>query len=260
MVTKVGIALSGGGARGISHLGVLQALDDMNVPIHALSGTSSGAIVGAFYAAGVTSGELLEIIKKTRLYRFIRPAMSRTGLLKVEKLRDLFAKHLPCNTFQELNKKLTVVATDVVKGQSRYFQEGDLIQAVLASSCMPVIFDPIAIDGVRYIDGGILNNLPVEPLQTDCNFIIGSHCNPVDPNFKVKHVKALLERTLLLAIRNNTLARKKHCHLFIEPPALEKFIGSDFEKAHEIYQIGYDYTWERKSEILEKVEGSNEKT
>ncbi len=248
-MTKVGVALSGGGARGIAHLGVLQALDDMGVQIQAISGTSSGAIAGAFYAGGMPPKEVLDLIIKTSLYKFLRPAISRTGLLKIQQLRRLFEKHLPQTSFQGLQRELTVVATDIVKGQSAYFKEGNLIDSVLASCCMPVIFDPIKIEGISYIDGGILNNLPIEPLQQTCDIVIGSHCNPVDANFKVKNAKALLERTLLMAIRNNTLTRKDQCHFYLEPSELEKFIGSDFGKAQEIYQIGYDHTWSQRAAI-----------
>ncbi len=249
----IGLALSGGGARGIAHLGVLQALDDLGIEINALSGTSSGAIVGAFYASGVAPRKVLEIIKNTKLLWFVRPAISKTGLLKVQKLQDLFSKHLPFRSFQELPKRLTINATDVKLGESKYFHEGDLIPAILASSCMPVIFDPIVIDSVAYIDGGILNNLPIEPLKSTCDTVVGSHCNPVDREFQIKNAKALLERTFLMAIRNNTLHRQQQCHVFIEPPALGKYIGSDFDKATEIYQIGYDYTLGRQDELLSLV-------
>ena len=248
---KIGVALSGGGARGIAHLGVLQALDDMGLKIHALAGTSSGAIAGAFYAGGMAPKQVLELIIKTSLLKFMRPAVSRRGLLKIQKLRSLFEKHLPQTSFQDLHRNLTVVATNIVKGESAYFDQGDLIDSVLASCCMPVIFDPIKIEGVSYMDGGILNNLPIEPLQESCEVIIGSHCNPVDGDFKVKNAKALLERTLLMAIRNNTLTRRDQCHIYLEPAALEKYIGSDFGKAREIYQIGYDHTWARRASIGE---------
>ncbi len=237
----IGLALSGGGARGIAHLGVLQAFDDLGIQINALSGTSSGAIAGAFYASGVAPRKVLEIIKKTKFLWFIRPAISMTGLLKMQKLQDLFSKHLPFNSFQDLPKKLTINATDINKGTTKFFHEGDLVSAILASCCMPVIFDPLVIDGVSYIDGGILNNLPIEPLKSTCDRVVGSHCNPVDREFQAKNAKALLERTFLMAIRNNILHRQQQCDLFIEPPALGKYRGSDLDKASEMFQIGYDY-------------------
>ena len=246
---RAGLALSGGGARGIAHLGMLEAFDELGIKFDEISGTSFGAVAGAFYASGIKPAEVLKLVIKTKLIRFIRPAISKTGLLKVEKLNDLFSKHLPVNDFKELGKKLTVNATDIKKGEIKYFDQGPLIPAILASCCMPVIFDPMMIEGTAYIDGGILNNLPVEPLQPGCEVIVGSHCNPVEPNFKVKNAKALLERTLLMAIRNNTLQRREYCHLFIEPAALGGYIGSDFDKARQIYDIGYGHVMEGRNEI-----------
>ena len=251
---KIGIALSGGGARGIAHLGVLQALDDLGFEVSELSGTSFGAVAGAFYASGIAPKDALAMVKKTKLIFFIRPAISKTGLLKVEKLKDLFAKYLPYNSFEQLNRKLTINATDIRQGETRYFNSGELIPAILASCCMPVIFDPIEIDGVSYIDGGILNNLPVEPLLPACDLIIGSHCNPVHRQFQVKNAKALLERTLLMAIRNNTLQRQQLCQLYLEPPDLGRYIGSDFDKATEIYQIGYDYVMNKENSLRSLLE------
>ncbi len=253
-MTKIGITLSGGAARGIAHLGVLKAFDDLGIEISAVSGTSSGAIVGSFYASGVPPDEVLKILKKVKLFKFVQPAISKTGLLKVDKLKKLFARHLPVDSFQALTKRLTINATDIVKGETRYFDQGPLIPPILASCCMPVIFDPVVIDGVSYIDGGILNNLPVEPLLSECDIIVGSHCNPVGQDFKIKNAKALLERTLLMAIRNNTLQRQQQCHYFIEPPALTEFIGSDFDKTEQMFEIGYHYVQQRSEDLMKILE------
>ena len=254
MRPKIGLALSGGAARGIAHLGILQAIEELEIEISALSGTSSGAIVAAFYASGMPPRDVLQIIKETKLVKFVRPAISKTGLLKVEKLETLFSRHLPSSSFQELTKKLTVTATDINRGESRYFDTGALVLPILASCCMPVIFDPVVIEGVSYVDGGILNNLPVEPLKAECDVIIGAHCNPVDRDFKVTNAKALMERTFLMAIRNNTLERQQWCDYFIEPPALAKYIGFDVDKSEELFQIGYDYVKQHSEDLLRAVE------
>lgn len=252
-MTKIGLALSGGGARGIAHLGVMQALDELGVQIDAISGTSAGAIMGAFYAADVAPKEVVEFIKSIKWLKFVRPAISKTGLLSVHKLKALFVRHLPVNSFQETTKSLTINATDISKGEIRYFNQGELIPAILASCCMPVIFDPMVIDGTAYMDGGVLNNLPVEPLKESCEVVIGSHCNPVDREFAITNAKTLLERTFLMAIRNNTLQRQELCDVFIEPPALGKYVGSDFNKADELFKIGYDYTLSRSKELLQVI-------
>lgn len=248
-MAKIGLALSGGGARGIAHLGVLQAFDELGIEISEISGTSFGAVAGAFYASGISPREAFELVQKTKLIFYLRPAISSTGLLKVEKLNRLFSRYLPFRSFQELNKKLTINATDIKKGETRFFNQGELIPAILASCCMPVIFAPIVIDGVAYIDGGILNNLPIEPLQVSCSVVVGSHCNPVDREFRARNAKALLERTFLMAIRNNILPRQQQCQFFIEPPELGKYIGSDFDKASDIFRIGYEHVMSRKTEL-----------
>ena len=112
----------------------------------------------------------------------------------------------------------------------------------MASSCVPPLFSPIAVNGELYVDGGILNNLPIEPLRDHCDILIGSHCNPVDETFKFGSMKALAERSLLLAISRNAYQRREFCDLFLEPPSLKKFVTSDIGKAKQLFEIGYDYT------------------
>ena len=239
---KIGLALSGGGARGIAHLGVLQALEEIGAKPQMISGSSAGALFGALYAQGYPASEILQFAKKTKMFRILRLAGSRVGLFRIEKLGKELGQYFTHNDFASLEIPLAVAATDITEGKSVIFEKGELIKAVLASCCMPVIFRPVEFNSSAYVDGGLLNNLPIEPLQASCSQIIGSHCNPVMPNFKVKHAKALLERTFLMAIRNNVLMRQAACDVFLEPPELGKYIGSDFGKADEIFDIGYKYT------------------
>ncbi|WP_316929017.1 patatin-like phospholipase family protein [Nitritalea halalkaliphila] len=161
----LGIALSGGGIRGIAHLGVLQALNDYGIfPTH-LSGSSAGAIVGAMYAKGFAPKEIFDIIVQTNYFKFIRPAISWTGILKMDTTEELYRKYLGEDSFESLNVKLTVAATDIQRGKVIYFNQGELIKPVMASSCIPGMFDPIQIGNKILVDGGVLNNLPVEPLE-----------------------------------------------------------------------------------------------
>jgi NTE family protein len=137
---------------------------------------------------------------------------------------------------------LTVVATNVKKGKSKFFYSGDLVIPILASSCLPVIFNPVVIDKKLYIDGGILNNLPVEPLIGHCDRIIGVHTNPIDAKNLPSNMKAVFERTMMMTINYNVYARKGKCDVFLEPKALSKFNVFDFKKGQEIFDIGYHYT------------------
>lgn len=239
---KVGLVLSGGGARGIAHLGVMKALEELHIPINIISGASFGAIAGAFYADGHTPEEIFKIIVKTNLFKILQPAINWTGLLNFEKSEHLFEQYLTARTFEELKLPLTVVATNVKKGKSKFFYSGELIRPILASSCLPVIFNPVKIDKKLFIDGGILNNLPVEPLIGHCDKIIGVHTNPIDAKNMPTNMKAVFERTMMMTINYNVYARKRKCDVFLEPKALCRFNVFDFKKGQEIFDIGYHHT------------------
>lgn len=237
---KIGIALSGGGVRGISHLGVLKALNQRGIFPNRISGSSAGAIAGALYAAGYEPDEILEIILKTNYFKFLRPAISWTGLLKMETLEELFKKYLPENSFEALRMPLTVAATDVKRAKVVYFSEGELIKPIMASSCIPGMFDPIAIDKHYYLDGGILNNLPVEPLDGICDVVIGVNCNHLPVEHNIKNIKGLIERSVIMSMNYNVYSRKDKCDFFIEPKGLAKFGVFDIKKARDIFQNGYE--------------------
>jgi NTE family protein len=239
---KVGLVLSGGGARGIAHLGVMKALEELGIQINIISGASFGAIVGAFYADGYTPEEIFKIIVETNLFKMVQPAINWRGLLSLEKSEPLFNQYLKARTFEELKIPLTVVATNVKKGKSKFFYTGDLLRPVLASSCLPVIFNPVEIDNKLYIDGGILNNLPVEPLIGHCDKIIGVHTNPIDAKNKPTNMKAVFERTMMMTINYNVYARKSKCDVFLEPKTLCRYNVFDFKKGQEIFDIGYEHT------------------
>ncbi|MES2731291.1 MAG: patatin-like phospholipase family protein [Bacteroidota bacterium] len=246
---KIGVALSGGGARGIAHLGVLKALLEQGIVPDMISGVSAGAIAGALYASGYHPDEVLEIIVSTKMFRFMRPAMSRVGILKMERTDEIYLKYLTGNSFEKLNIPLVVSATNLNLGQTVYFSTGELIKAVQASSCIPVLFEPIIFNGNTYADGGILNNLPVEPLLETCDCIIGVHANPYDTQLRLKSMKAVIERSLLLAIHNNVVQRIKCCDLFIEPSELKHFVTFDIAKARQIFEIGYRHTMAMANQI-----------
>jgi NTE family protein len=238
---KIGISLSGGGSRGIVHIGILKAIDEAGIKISMVTGTSAGSIVGAFYCSGYSPDNIMDIIRETRLIKYVRPAISLSGLLKLETIAPIFRKYLKNDTFDALKIPLVVAATNVRKGKNTFLHDGELVKSVLASCAVPVVFDPIKINGEVYIDGGILNNLPVEPLVGHCDVIIGSNCNPISENYEPGNMRSLMERSLLMAISVNTYLKREQCDLFLEPEELKNYGGFDFSKAEEIFKIGYDY-------------------
>ena len=251
---KIGITLSGGGARGIAHLGALAALEEAGLKPHIVSGVSSGAIIGALYAYGMRPQFILETLLKTSIFRYLRPAWSKIGFLNIERLIKIYKKYLPTHTFEELSCKLYISAADIREGKTVFYSEGNLINAILASSCLPVLFAPIEIDNKLMVDGGVINNLPVEPLIGQCDLIIGVHANPTNTQFNIRSIKSMIERTFHLAVAMNVKERIKYCDLFIEPPDLAHFSIFEISKAKEIYQVGYDYTRKVIAESKEMLE------
>jgi NTE family protein len=239
---KTGIVLSGGGARGVAHLGVLKALDELGVVIDCISGTSAGALAGALYAQGIKPDAIFELIKGMRIYNSVRPAWARTGLLNMDGIKELLQKNIPVNNFKSLSIPLTVAATDLRKGQVHYFSDGELIDAILASCSIPAIFNPVSLHGNLYVDGGLVDNLPVKPIRQQCDFIIGSHCNNISPDVDVTNIKLVIERSLLVAIYSNTEISRSMCDVFIEPPRMDRFSSLDLSKIQEIFDFSYRFT------------------
>ena len=243
--TTLSLALSGGGARGIAHLGVLAALDELQIPVGRLAGVSSGAIAGAFYAAGFPPREILRLLLDVNVVRLTRPVFSRFGLLGLEAVEQLLARHLgAATTFADLRLPLTLVATDLIAGESVYFDSGPLLPPLLASSAVPILYRAVEYQGRQLVDGGLLQNLPVGPLLPFAATapVVGVHCNPRNREARIPSLRRLIERTLHLAISANTIASKTQCQLLLEPPELQQYRPLSYRRGAEMFDIGYRYT------------------
>jgi NTE family protein len=239
---KTGLVLSGGGARGMCHLGVIKALEEFGVKIDCIAATSAGSITGALYSYGYKPEEIIRMIGSTSFARSLRLAWTWTGLLSLDGLKDLFLKFIPENSFDVLKIPVTLAATEIRKGRIEYFTQGELIPAILASCCVPAVFNPVQYNGGTYVDGGVLDNLPVKAIHDKCDFIIGSHCNFILSEVNLTNFRSIIERSLLMAISGNTTMSKTLCNILIEPPEVGRYSGFDLSKAKEIFDIGYLYT------------------
>ncbi|WP_018477814.1 patatin-like phospholipase family protein [Pontibacter roseus] len=251
---RVGLALSGGAARGIAHLGVLKAFDEIGIKPTIISGVSSGAIAGVFYAAGFSPDDILKLIKELRLYRVMRLAIGQVGILHLDAVERLFHRYLGADaTFEDLGIPVIISATDMNEGVTAYFRSGDLIKPLLASCAVPVLYRPVSINGMLLNDGGLLNNMPIDPLKGNCDIKIGVHSNPVNHQARITTLRSMVERTLHLAINNNVKLRMHQCDFFLEPQDLKYYRLMSFGKADEIFDIGYRYTLSLKEKLLKLV-------
>jgi NTE family protein len=241
---KIGLALSGGGARGIAHIGVIKAMEEMGIKPDVISGTSAGSIVGVLYASGMRPDQIFDVVSHLSIFKSVKIAWAWSGLLKMEGLQILLTKHIPANTFESLKIPLTVAATEVRLGEIRYFSSGELAPAIISSCSIPGVFDPVHFNDRLYVDGGLLDNLPARPIRDKCDFLIGSHCNHLTADYDEHSLKAVIERSMLITVSANTTASRMICDLVIEPPHMGRFSVFEMNKAQEIFDAAYKYTKE----------------
>jgi NTE family protein len=253
---KIGLVLSGGGARGFAHLGLLEALNEAGIHPDVISGTSAGALTGVLYADGYSPKEILEFLNPGSRLDFMRPALPREGLLQIGGMIKILKNHLRAKTFEELKIPLFVAATDLNNGKSTYFSKGELLNPVIASASIPVIFQPVMINNIQYVDGGVLDNLPVGPVENDCKFLIGSFVNPVGYMEKVSGLITIAERTFMLSMSREVLEKAGKFFMLVAPPELRNFKILDPEKAEELFELGYNSTKEKlkKTDIIKLLE------
>lgn len=159
---RIGLALGGGGGKGPAHLGVLQVLDELEVPIDLIVGSSAGGAVAILYAAGHSLATIADLFRNTALRRIAVPDPTRTGLIGQKRREELLRRLLGDQTFADLPLPCAVMTTDLVSGQPYLLQEGPLVEAILATTAFPPLFPPVAHEGMILADGGILNNVPVD--------------------------------------------------------------------------------------------------
>jgi NTE family protein len=246
---KIGLVLSGGGGRGIAHLGVIKALEEFGIKPQIISGTSAGSLVGAFYAAGYSVDKMLEIVLKQKIFHFPGLSWHKDGLLNTRAVTNTCRLFLGETTFDQLNLPFYAAATNLQTAKTEYFSSGDVAMAITASSAVPGIFEPVSINDTLYADGGILNNFPVEAIAGKCDTIIGVHVNPLNAMQKEMNIPVILDRVFHMAIYNTVKSKADKCNLFIEPDLLSNYGLFEFKKAKEIFDAGYNYTLGLEKEI-----------
>ena len=164
-IPKVGIALGGGFARGLAHIGILKVLEEENIPVDFIAGTSVGSVIGAAYASGISAKELEEIAALVRFKDFSRWTFSRFGLFSNDKMSIFLRKILRCKTFEELKIPMAIAATDIITGDAVVFTKGDLVDPVRASCAYPGMFQPVRIGGQLLVDGLLAHSVPAMPLR-----------------------------------------------------------------------------------------------
>ena len=268
---KVGIALSGGAARGIAHIGVLQVLEQLGVQVDAVSGCSMGAIVGAIYSLGTPLKELEDYIENTDWRAFMVFSMfslSKKGIINEHKIEEVLKKFLGNKTFDDCRIPFNTVAVDIISGKRVVFDRGSLIDAVRASIAVPGIIPPVCKDGMLLVDGGVIEPVPTEALRAlKADFVIASSvsfesendqvkklekCTLKDEDLKKISVQVIIDKSLSLVQNQMAKSYVDKADIVIEPKS-GKFGFFDFIKGQEIIDSGRKAAIKKIPEIRRKL-------
>jgi NTE family protein len=238
---KTGITLSGGGARGIAHIGVLDALLENGIEPDIISGTSAGSIIGALYAAGKTPVEMLDFVKESSIFKVFRVGLPDKGLASLKYLSERLEGVIPDDSFEALHKPLFVAITNLLSGKLEVRNSGELYRVIMASSAIPLIFQPIDINNSLFVDGGALENLPVRPIKQQCQAVIGVNVMPLEPvqQKSVNSMVGVAMRCFEMVIAANTRPDLRRCDVVIEPAKVRDYNIFQFQKYKDLYEIGY---------------------
>lgn len=239
---SLGLVLSGGGVRGMAHIGVIKAMQEFGIEAKVVAGSSVGALVGALYAADKSVDEMLHFFMETPLFKYNYFAVAKPGLINTERYITTFEHYFPENTFAALKKELYVVATNLESGEEVFINDGELIKPLLASAALPPVFSPVEYNGALHADGGIMNNFPLEPVLGRVEFVIGSNVSLVT-KLKKKQLNNSFQLTgrvtglMIYAINREKI---NNCDLIIEPQELEHIGILDRRGIEKAYAIGYE--------------------
>jgi NTE family protein len=234
---RIGVALSGGSALGIAHIGVLQSLIDHKVPIDCIAGTSAGAIIAACYAFDVPMDKVTEAARKLSWYNIPRLSFSGLGLFSHAALTKFIEEFLKDAKIEEATIPLAIIAADLETGERVMFRKGRLIHALTASASIPGFFVPVNIDGHLLVDGGMVDNLPFSALsEMGATTRIGVNVNRWVSRRRPKNFLDVVTRSMEMVTTYRHPLEKDE--ILIEP-RLEEFSPSDFAKADGLVKEGY---------------------
>jgi NTE family protein len=236
---RIGVALGGGFARGMSHIGVLKVLEEERIPIDFIAGTSVGAVIGGAYCSGLCAKEMEELAMLVRFKDFARWTISRFGLCSNDRMTGFLMRLFRVYKFEELRIPLAIAATDFATGQGVIFNSGSLIDAVRASCAYPGMFLPVSLEGKLYVDGLLGYPVPAKPLrEMGAERVIAAHL----PAYWVtgrgpRHIFDVIGQCFSIAQDRMTSLWKQHADIMIEPDCAQ-FGYDEFQRSPEMIAIG----------------------
>jgi NTE family protein len=245
MITyPLGLVLSGGGARGFAHLGVAKALHEKGIKPDIISGVSAGAIAGAFLASGMDPDDIFQLLKEQDFMKISQFKMSKQGFIRLEGLKEQIKIYIPFKNLEDLPTPLIVAVCNLNKARMEYLTRGPLADIVQASSSIPVLFSPVKLGNDLYVDGGVLDNLPIKPVRKICSKVIAVNISPIHETNQLDNLLQIATRVFHVSVDKSTIKSGKLADLYIEPPGVDHYDILRLKYAEELFHIAYEHTKE----------------
>jgi NTE family protein len=237
---NLGLALGGGAVLGAAHVGVFKALSELDIKIDYITGTSIGAFAGALYAFGKSYEEIEDIALKLKWIDISDLSISKFGLLSNGKLGRLIIKHLGDKNIEDAKIPLAIIATDATNGEKIIFDKGPLADAVMASTSIPGIFKPVEIKDKIYVDGGIVENVPIDTVKKlGAEYVIAVDLNSKNKYNKPENILDVLVNSFHFLIQERVKSQTQLANLMIEPD-LSQFNRTSTKHVDKLIKIGYE--------------------
>ncbi|MCL6580789.1 MAG: patatin-like phospholipase family protein [Firmicutes bacterium] len=252
---KVGLALGGGVAKGLAHIGVVKALLELGVPIDCVAGTSAGSLVGALVASAMSPTEMEALARSTRWRDIARPVVPRLGLLDAQRLEQLLVSVLGDRRIEDLPLPFAAVATDLETGKKVVLREGPIAPAVRASCAMPGIFVPVTLQGRLLVDGGVVDNVPVGAArQLGADYVIAVDLSgSLDTTPVPRNVLGILMRSYEIMLHEKRATEVAGADVVIRP-RVERLGPVNLEAAEAYIEAGWKATVAQREVLLDLVE------
>lgn len=235
-----GIALSGGGARGFAHIGVLKALEECGIKPSVIAGVSAGSVVACMYAAGMTADEMMRAFVDKTFNDLAELSVPKDGFFRMNKFIRFLRKSIPVSNIEELSIPTYVCATDIDNCTTKVFKSGPLAERVAASCCIPIVFSPMRIEGTHYVDGGVLHNLPAWVIREQCDVLIGVNVSPFIHEEKFKpSILEIAHRSYKMMSRCNMETDMALCDVLIQMDSIANHKVFSLKAMWEIADKGY---------------------
>ena len=235
---RIGLALGGGFARGLAHIGVLKVLEESQIVVHCLAGTSVGSIIAGAYASGASVEEIAAVARKVRWKDFASWTLSTMGLASNKRMEAFLKRTFRSLRFEDMKRPLAVVATDLRTGQPVVFKSGELVPAVRASCAYPGLFLPVAYQGAWLTDGGLVAAVPTRAArELGADIVIGVTLESINPSIEPQNVMDVLSRSLSIAQRTAEPVWRAYADAVVSPQ-VNGYRWDEFERADELMAAG----------------------